>query len=224
KAEMKLQPIYGGPVYWIRNIFYHQPAIMADTSRGVSGALKFSDPVGGLVYNNVIAVEAYGTASTNIHFRNNLILAEDPLASVFVMTSKSNFSSSDYNGFRPATPEDGINFGWHSPAFTNKSPVNTAARITRNFATLFDYSRATGQDRHSVLIDWDVFKNVQHPDRVNIGRIYTIDELDFELKPDSVAVDAGVFIPNVTDVFTGAAPDLGAYEVGLPLPIYGPRS
>ncbi|MCL2166652.1 MAG: hypothetical protein FWH49_05105 [Clostridiales bacterium] len=223
EAAISMQPIYGGPVYWIRNIFYHQPAIMADTSRGVSGALKFSDPVGGLVYNNVIAVEAYGTASTNIHFRNNLILAEDPQASVFVMTNRSNFSSSDYNGFCPAQPDDGISFGWHSPVFTNKSPVNNAARITRNFATLFDYSRATGQDRHSILIDWDVFEKAEHPDRVNIGRIYTIDELDFRLKEGSAAIDAGVFIPNVTDDFTGSAPDIGALEYGKPVPIYGPR-
>ena len=30
-------------------------------------------------------------------------------------------------------------------------------------------------------------------------------------------------IPNVTDNFTGAAPDLGAYEFGQPVPLYGPR-
>jgi hypothetical protein len=30
-------------------------------------------------------------------------------------------------------------------------------------------------------------------------------------------------IPNVNDGFAGSAPDLGALEVGQPLPIYGPR-
>ena len=39
----------------------------------------------------------------------------------------------------------------------------------------------------------------------------------------SVAVDAGVRLPNVNDGFTGKAPDLGAYEVGQPIPHYGPR-
>jgi len=38
-----------------------------------------------------------------------------------------------------------------------------------------------------------------------------------------VAIDAGVAIPNVTDGFVGKAPDLGAYEYGVPLPHYGPR-
>jgi hypothetical protein len=43
------------------------------------------------------------------------------------------------------------------------------------------------------------------------------------LKADSKAVDAGVKIPNVNDGFAGRAPDLGAYERGQPLPVYGPR-
>jgi hypothetical protein len=30
-------------------------------------------------------------------------------------------------------------------------------------------------------------------------------------------------LPNITDGFTGAAPDLGALEVGQPLPTWGPR-
>jgi hypothetical protein len=33
-----------------------------------------------------------------------------------------------------------------------------------------------------------------------------------------------VVLPNITDGFTGSAPDMGAYEIGLPLPQYGPRS
>jgi hypothetical protein len=36
-------------------------------------------------------------------------------------------------------------------------------------------------------------------------------------------MDAGTVIPNINDAFTGRAPDLGAYEFGQALPIYGPR-
>jgi hypothetical protein len=36
-------------------------------------------------------------------------------------------------------------------------------------------------------------------------------------------VDRGAVLPTVTDGFTGAAPDIGALEVGQPLPRYGPR-
>jgi hypothetical protein len=37
------------------------------------------------------------------------------------------------------------------------------------------------------------------------------------------AVDAGAILPNINDGFVGAAPDLGAYELGQPVPTYGPR-
>ena len=47
--------------------------------------------------------------------------------------------------------------------------------------------------------------------------------MDFSLKPNSVAVDAGCRLPNLNDDFTGKAPDLGALEVGKPQPVYGPR-
>ena len=52
---------------------------------------------------------------------------------------------------------------------------------------------------------------------------YEAADLNFKLKADSQVVDAGIKIPNVNDGFTGRAPDLGAYEVGQPLPVYGPR-
>jgi hypothetical protein len=43
------------------------------------------------------------------------------------------------------------------------------------------------------------------------------------LKAGCNAVDAGVALPNLNDGFAGAAPDLGAYELGQALPAYGRR-
>jgi len=43
------------------------------------------------------------------------------------------------------------------------------------------------------------------------------------LNPGCAAVDAGAILPNINDGFIGAAPDLGAFELGQPLPTYGPR-
>jgi hypothetical protein len=54
-------------------------------------------------------------------------------------------------------------------------------------------------------------------------RVYGAEHFDFRLKPGSAAVDAGVVLPNITDDFTGRAPDLGAYELDRPIPHYGPR-
>ena len=62
------------------------------------------------------------------------------------------------------------------------------------------------------------------PDRTDPQRLYNPEDLDFRLKPGSAAIDAGMELPSITDGFTGKAPDLGAYELGRPLPHYGPRS
>jgi hypothetical protein len=56
-----------------------------------------------------------------------------------------------------------------------------------------------------------------------VQRLYKAEDFDFGLKPGSAAVDRGVVLPNVTDGFTGQAPDLGALELGRPAPVYGPR-
>lgn len=46
---------------------------------------------------------------------------------------------------------------------------------------------------------------------------------NLQLKGGSPAVDVGVVLPNIDDGYAGAAPDLGAYELGRPVPAYGPR-
>jgi hypothetical protein len=93
------------------------------------------------------------------------------------------------------------------------------------FATLADYVRSTGQDQHSLTLDYDVFVNVPKLDRdpKTVQRLYDFKTLDFRLKPGATAVDRGIALPNVNDGFTGKAPDLGALEVGRALPVYGPR-
>ena len=64
---------------------------------------------------------------------------------------------------------------------------------------------------------------VSAPDPKDPTRFYRPEEFDFSLHEKSPAVDAGVVLPNINDGFTGRAPDLGAFERGLPMPVYGPR-
>jgi len=96
----------------------------------------------------------------------------------------------------------------------------------RRFATLAEYSRVAHQDQHSVILDYDIFVNVPRLDAQDLKRVqllYKAEDLDFRLKPGSAAVDRGLVLPNVTDGFTGQAPDLGALELGQAPPHYGPR-
>jgi hypothetical protein len=102
----------------------------------------------------------------------------------------------------------------------------TAQLEAREFASLAEYAAATGQDRNSVLVDYDVFVDVPKldaQDAATVQKLYDARDLDFRLRPRSAAVDRGVVLPTVTDGFDGRAPDLGALELGAPLPVYGPR-
>ena len=97
--------------------------------------------------------------------------------------------------------------------------------VTRHFKSLAEYSEATGQDQHSVLVDYDMFVNVDRCRTNPIRSASTIPRISISVcKPGSAAVDAGVVLPTINDDFTGRAPDLGAYELDRPLPHYGPRT
>lgn len=211
---LSTQPALGGPIYFIRNIVYHAPE---------GGALKLTANSAGVVlYNNTFLAEAHQMGPvSNTHYRNNLILGQGAWPEVFSVETFTNYSSSDYNGFR-ANPGQASAFALLAP------PAGVARdyegkRETRSFKTLADYAAGTGQDRHSVLVDFDVFRKASPPDPADPTRVYSPADFDFQLRPGSAAVDAGVALPNVTDGFTGKAPDLGAYEAGAPLPHYGPR-
>ena len=86
------QPAGGGPVYWIRNIIYHAPG---GSTRMTSGA------AGVLFYNNTILTETSAGSSANAHWRNNLFLGENAAPAIFSVSTNTNYSSSDFNGFRP---------------------------------------------------------------------------------------------------------------------------
>ena len=208
------QPIFGGPAYFFQNLVYNATS---------GGPLKFVDtPAGVLVYQNTFFGESslFGPAA-NVHFLNNLIIGDGWADPVFALTTSTNYSSSDYNGYRP-NPGAKVAFGWTSPRDGVRADFK-GPWVKREFATLADFSKATGQERHSVLVDVDVFANAPIPDRSDPQRLYRPGDLDFRLRPGSAAIDRGVPLPTINDGYEGRAPDLGAYELGAALPRYGPR-
>jgi hypothetical protein len=214
---MSTQPSVGGPIYFIRNIVYHAP--------GGSTRLTAGSP-GVFFYNNTILTETSGASASNVHWRNNLMLGENALPAIFTVNTNTSYSSSDYNGFRPNAGNEAFQWNSPPPGVAMILADGSAKLETRKFPTLEAYARATGQDQHSVLVDYDIFVKVTKldaKDLATVQRLYKAEDFDFRLKPGSAAVDRGVVLPNVTDGFTGQAPDLGALELGRPVPVYGPR-
>jgi hypothetical protein len=233
-AALSAQPIYGGPAYFIRNIVYHAPD---------RGAIKMYDrPAGVILYQNTFCSEVYAgqpsanlngrEGASNLHFRNNLMLGESPASmrnyrtnrdfgGIYFMDTYTSYTTSDYDGFRPNEGYE-AQFMWLSPAGGAVRDYKNPREV-HSFKTLQELCKALGQECHGIMVDYDIFENVKRADLKEFSRVYTRDELDFRLKPNAVAVDAGCVLPNVNDGFVGKAPDLGALELGLPLPIWGPR-
>jgi hypothetical protein len=224
------QPELGGPVYWIRNIVYNAPGGSTRLTSGSAGAVFLS---------NTILTETTANASSNVHWQNNLMLGQNSQPAILAVTTYTNYSASDYNGFR-LNPGAAYSFQWTSPEWNraqdyrdllastgaDQNPANKVLAV-RRYASLREYSAATGQDKHSVTLDYDIFQHVpmlDAQDLTSIQKIYDAKDLDFRLKPGSAAVDKGAVIPNITDGYSGNAPDLGALELDRPLPHYGPRS
>jgi hypothetical protein len=227
---LSVQPLFGGPAYFIRNVVYHAPE---------GGAVKFTASSSGIVlYHNTFfaRVSPMLLAASNVHYRNNLIVGSDDGNSVFAVESNTNYSSSDYNGFRP-NPGAETHFGWSTPPFTVMAqfPGEPGAREARAqavyeadfrearlFRSLSEYADATGQDANSIAVDYSDFANARAPGG-DPRTLYSAEDFDFSLRRGSRAIDAGVVLTGINDDFTGRAPDLGAYERGREPPHYGPR-
>src|SRR5260370_14836463 len=111
---------------------------------------------GVVVYNNTILTETSAASSANVHWRNNLMLGENSAPAIFSVNTNTNYSSSDYNGFRP-NPGAAFSFQWNSPPSSIQADYNGLLRggpgrggaavnpslEMRHFATLAEYSRAT---------------------------------------------------------------------------------
>ena len=91
-GALSVQPVFGGPVYFYQNLIYNAP----------TGSLKYIEGSSGiLTYNNTIIGEGRAGPASNQQYRNNLILAQGAFDPVLAVTTYTNYSSSDYNGFRP---------------------------------------------------------------------------------------------------------------------------
>ncbi|HUQ95963.1 MAG TPA: hypothetical protein VM120_30070 [Bryobacteraceae bacterium] len=216
QCGLSAQPVYGGPAYYIRNVLYHVP-----TGCGLKFNVK---PAGMVLYHNTMITEALpGDIFSNVHFRNNLILGIDaPGRAVFRFSNATSYSTFDYNGYR-LNPKAKEQFLWKSPRQGLTRDYELDRARPHPFGSLSELRTATGQEAHGMEVDYDIFDNLRPPDASKPQAVYRARDLNFQLKAGGKAVDAGVALPNVNDDYTGNKPDLGAYELGRPLPVYGPR-
>jgi hypothetical protein len=199
---ISVQPVTGGPVYVFRNALYNVQLEPFKIHNGPSGALFY--------HNTVVkagpAMLVYTPApASNLVMRNNLFVGGgSPGGYAWECQPPMTDCDFDYDGFAPGEHKQFLK--WNG----------------KRYAT-FDEMRATAPiERHATLVDAaTAFASGARPPADAKAR--QADPPDLLLGPRSTAVDVGAPLPGFNDAAAGKAPDLGAYELGSPLPQYGPR-
>jgi len=204
---MSSQPSLGGPTYFIRNAAYNV----------ILSAFKLQrSSVGDVVLHNTIVKngDALGIYTDEpierALFRNNLLVGGP---------------GGSYNGYSngtgrvmdlvPVQPSCDLDYD----AVGSTTGMFAGKLGTVRFSDLAGLKAMT-TEKHARAVDLTVFAaTVAYPS----SPFPALPIADLRPKAGSAVVDGAEAIPNVSDVFAGSAPDVGAYEVGAALPQYGPR-
>jgi hypothetical protein len=208
-SPLSVQPIFGGPAYMLRNVVVN-PIDEQMKFHGL-GSTPPQEPVGILaLHNTFVSAQIALNLRTPImsHFfivANNLFIGPKGPGLQTVVNWEAPFQTGlfDYNGYFP----DGT--------FT----FNRFHAKVQHFPTM-KVMQTYGLETHGMALAAPVFQSGFLLEEYFRGIVQPVDLL---LAANSPAVDHGVYLPNINDGFTGAAPDLGALERGCPAPVYGPR-
>jgi cysteine-rich repeat protein len=204
------QPTLGGPLYAIRNVMQNIVYSPFKLHRGSVGDVALHNTV--IKCGDAFAVYA-GVPWSQAFFRNNLFIGgvggrswggfDNGKGDVLQLPDAQPSCSFDYDGF---------------------ASVGTGTFAGRIGATRFanlNALKSSTTEAHAVQVDVSIFASaVSFPSN---GPFPAQASVDLRLAPGTAAVDVGVALANVNTGFAGVAPDLGAYEVGSNLPVYGPR-
>jgi len=197
---ISLQPIHGGPVYIFRNALYNVALETFKMHNAPSGALLFHNTS---VKQGIPLVLWTSQPVTNFVMRNNLFLGTSANYA-YETTAPMRDCDFDYDGF------GGI---WKCFLKWNNTRYATLQEARQNSPVYKHAVAVTPERAFASGLQPPTEPKTQFEPNLN----------DLRLKESSEAVDAGCLLPNVNDGFAGSAPDLGAHELGQPLPHYGPR-
>ena len=205
---MSSQPGLGGPTYFIRNVVYNALLTPFKLQRG---------SVGDVLINNTIVKrgDAFGIYTTDVYsrqfVRNNLFLG-GPGGTYNTYDVGTGRVIEQRAADTATISMDHDGYGSTTGAFAGRLGATA-------FASLAEL-RAMTSEVHAVQISATDFAT---PAVLPPSPFPSLAPPDLRLASSGAAIDVGVAIPNITDGFAGAAPDLGAYELGAPVPAYGPR-
>jgi hypothetical protein len=201
------QPVYGGPIYIFRNAMFNVSIEPFKMHNGPSGALFYHNTS---VRSDIPFLVWTPVPIRNMVSRNNLFIGREG--------TSANEGRAAVDFTSPA-----VNCDFDYDGFTGGPFANFLRWNGEKYATFEQMKKDAPVYRHAVLVDGaTVFASGMRAPETDKNAIDR-DAADVRLSPASAAVDAGQVLPGINDGFSGAGPDLGAYEIGVPVPHYGPR-
>ncbi len=204
-TPLSVQPVYQGPVYWVRNVVFN-----------ANGAFKLAGGRNVLAFHNFLNGHQRMDFTSHEVFHNNVfcgpaITSGGRRKRGVLNVNRVDDTVRDYNAFRVA----GERVDWMFTAGDEQ------------FRTLAAFSEATGLERHGITFEsYNIFADATEATYADSNEDPLVDPDTVDLMPadGSPLIDAGVVISNINEDFEGDAPDVGPYEKGRPNPHYGPRT
>jgi hypothetical protein len=212
------QGMYCGPWYFIRN--------QVTTARGALFKFRTADRL--VFVNNTLVAPTFGRDIMHhlLHglVRNNLFIADgSEEREPWRARRKYHGRGKDLNYYTPDLTTPDWRTDWDYSGYDLRRSAGAAGVFhwfDESYEEVEDLAAAVGIEAHGRHVErQDVFVDYQsptHPARQPRAVL--------RLRPGGAAVDAGDPVANLTDGFTGVAPDLGAAELGNPAPHFGPRA
>jgi MYXO-CTERM domain-containing protein len=203
------QPDLGGPTYYVRNVMYNV----------VYSPFKFHNgTVGDVVLHNTVVKcgDGWGCYAgetwSRAFVRNNLFIGGtgggtyggygNGTGRVLDLGDADATCSFDYDGL--------------GSIGTGKFEGKIGSTRFSSVATM----QSSTTEAHGIQVDMSIFAG---PVTFPSSPFPPGPAPDLRLAGGSAAVDKGLAIAGINDGFAGTGPDLGAYEAGDVLPVYGPR-
>ena len=195
------QPVQGGPAYIFRNAMYNVGHSTFKLHNNTSGVLMLHNT--SVKAGMPLGLSTSETVSNCIS-RNNL----------FVGTT-ANYA------YESSAPMRGCDFDYDGFAGTWKLFMKFNGVRYPNIEAMQNsgvaYAHVIRVDRTGLFAS-----GIEAP--ADLAAQFDTGMNDLRLSRHNNAIDAGVALPNINDDHAGSGPDLGAYETGQTLPMYGPRN
>ncbi len=204
------QPSLGGPTWFVRNVLFNTVFQAFKPNRGSVGDIWYHNTV--VKPGDAMGVYA-GRTWSRAAFRNNLFIGGTGGGTY------GGYSNGDGRVLQVADADEAT-CDFDYDGFGSIGTGTFRGRVGgTGFASLAEL-RSMTTEAHAVEVDLSIFAasfdfpEAPFPERAPVDLRLT----------DGAAVDVGEPLPTINDGFAGAAPDLGAYELGAPLREYGPRT